>query len=78
MAAGDKILTTLKDAIDTLVGTGAVSEEAAEVGAPTANFDFVGRIKPPISSPQVIIQEPATGLSPPNVPDAPDTPSVTS
>lgn len=77
MAAGDTILATLKDAIDTLVGNGDVASEEAKVGAPTANFDFVGRIKPPISSPQVVIQEPSTDVRPPAVPDAPDTPSIT-
>jgi hypothetical protein len=74
---GDKIMAALKGAIDALVGTGAVAPGAAETGEDTANFDYVGRIQPPISTPQVVIQEPATDVLPPTVPDAPDTPSVT-
>lgn len=75
---GDTALETLKEITTALLGDGTADTNGIfNVGVPTANYSYVGRITPPISSPEVVAQEPSSGVTPARQPDAPDGPSIT-
>lgn len=75
---GDAALATLKDVTTALLGDGTADASGVfNVGVATANYSFVGRLSPPIASPEVIAQEPSSGVRPSRVPDTADTPSST-
>lgn len=75
---GDTALTTLHEITSTLLGDGTADGNGTfNVGVPTANYSFVGRLSPPISSPEVIAQEGSSDVRPSRVPDSPDTQSST-
>lgn len=73
----DKALLTLKERTKELLGDGSEANGQFNVGVPTANYSYVGRINPPITSPEVVAQEPSAGVAPARQPDAADTGSIT-